>query len=182
MNSLPTISRKDSIEIIAQYEIEQAISVNIEHFAIPLIAGVSMDELSQEEYVKMGGVGNKPEPLSKEVKNEVYKRIENFIRPKIYEETAKAVRSVLKDSLKSFSDSELQDKAKALTERVVQVEPRWNTLSFLFENHLYLFEELKDKTDLKVDLISLHDKLCPIMCSYRDSGELFVKIHMNEFF
>ncbi|MCP5507341.1 MAG: hypothetical protein H7A37_03445 [Chlamydiales bacterium] len=55
MNSLPTISRKDSIEIIAQYEIEQAISVNIEHFAIPLIAGVSMDELSQEEYVKMGG-------------------------------------------------------------------------------------------------------------------------------
>lgn len=175
------LSRNECIQAISNKEVEQITRACIEHFAMPLIAGISMDEISQEEYKKMGGKGKKPEPLSPETKLEIYKRIKKFIKEKILSETAKLVNSVLDKSLKAFSDEELRLKDAALNEKKgMETEPNWKRLPDLFKDHTCLFKDLQKKTNLKADLISFHDKLCPIMCKYRDSGELFAKIKMDE--
>ena len=172
--------RNECIQAIGKEEIEQIARASIEHLAIPLIAGISMDQISQQEYEEMGGRGKKPEPLSAETKLEIYTRIRAYMRPKILSETEILVSSVLHQSLETLSDEELRLKAVALSEKVTEAEPNWKRLSDLFEDHTCLFKDLETITNLKVNLISFHDTLCPIMCKYRDSGELFARINLDE--
>lgn len=172
------------VKIIAREEIKQITRASIHHFAIPIIAGFSLDTVSQEEYEAMGGIGKKPEvePLSSEIKLAIYRRIKKFYKEKILVEITKLVMSVLDQSLKSFSDDDLKVKVAAIKQKVAVKEPNWEKFSELFENHLCLFEDLNKSTHLNVDLRIFHDEICPLMSEYRDSGELFDKIHVDDFF
>ena len=180
MNVTLNPSRNDFIQAICKEEIKQLTRASIEHFAIPIIAGISMDEMSQQQFEEMGGRGKKPEPLSPETKLEMYKRIKSFLSDKILSKTTELVNSILHHSLGGFSDEELRLKAAALSEKVIEAEPNWTRLTDLFNDHTCLFKDLQKNTTLKVNLISFHDILCPIMCKYRDSGALFKKINLDE--
>jgi hypothetical protein len=181
MNVSLDLSRSECITAIGNKEIEQITRASIEHLAIPLIAGFSMDQVSQQQYEEMGGRGAKPSPLSTEAKLEIYTRMKEFIKAKIVNEIAKLVNSVLEQSLESLTDEELRLKVAALKEKVVEAEPNWEKLPDLFKDHVCLFKELQKSTHLKADLVSFHEILCPIICRYRDSGELFARIKMHEF-
>jgi hypothetical protein len=179
MNVSPVLSRKECMQSISNAEIEQISRASIEHFALPLIAGISMDQVSQKEYEAMGGWGKKPEPLSDKVKLEMYTRIKNFIKPKIIEKITELVNSALEKALKDISDEELRLKVAALSERVMEAEPNWKKLPDLFKDHKCLFKDLEKHSCIKANLISFHDILCPLMGKYRDSGELFARAKLD---
>lgn len=181
MSISPVLSRSECIKVIENEEIKQLTRASIEHFAIPIIRGFSMDEMSQLEFEEMGGKGEKPKPLKPEAQLEIYTRIKKFITEKLGDEIASLVNSVLEQSLARFSDEELRLRVTALNQKVVEIEPNWQKLPDLFNDHLCLFKELQKRTLLKVDVLFFHEKLCPMMCRYRDSGELFARIKMKEF-
>jgi len=174
------LSRNECIQAIGNKEIEQLVDVTIQHFAIPTIAGFSMDDISQQQYEMMRG-GRKPEPISAKAKLEMYTRIKTFMKEKILSETAKLVNSVLVQSLQAYTDEELRHKVASLSHQPVITEPNWKIFPELVKDHTCLFKDLAKTTTLKANLIAFHDKLCPIMCTYRDSGELFARININEF-
>lgn len=175
------LSRNNCIQIISNAEVEKVAKASIDHFAIPLIFGLSMDLVSQEEYEEMGGRGKKPEPLSSETKLAIYNRMNEFFKSKILNKTAELVNSVLQESFDSMTDEELLVQANALTEKSIDVAPDWNIISSLFKDHTCLFKELEAKSPLKANLISFHDVICPLMEQYRDSGELFKSIKLKKF-
>ena len=107
----------------------------------------------------------------------IYKKIEGFLGQKLLQKATELVNSVLKDSLASYTDKELQSKALQLKEKVaVEVHPDWSCA----KEGLCLFEALKQTSSLKIDPTRFHDALCPIVVHYRDSGELFHRTNLSE--
>ncbi len=178
MNVNFNLSRKDWMQAISKDEVERLVRVSIEHFALPIISGFSMELLSQKEYEEMGGWGNKPKPLPMEIKLEMYCRIKKFVKPKILSKIEELVSSVSKRSFDSLSDEELCSKADQLPKKAIEAGPNWKSLPFLFKNHKCLFEQLETKSNLKADFSSFHDQICPIMCKDRDSGKLMNEINL----
>jgi hypothetical protein len=174
-------SRNDCICTIIKNEVEQITRTSIEHFALPIIAGYSLDGISQETYAKMGGKGLKPTVVSQEAKLEMYRRIKAFFNEIITNKVTQLVTLALEGTLKSFSDEELNARIKAISDRAIVLEPNWDSLASLFKDHTFSFKQLKHTSLLHDKVVSLHDVLCPIMCAYRDSGELYVKINLKEF-
>lgn len=180
------LTKNDYLKIILENEVNQIIDVSIEHFALPLIMGMSMDLVSQKEFQDMGGKGPKPMPYSNEIKQAIYTRMYEFFKPKLLKKTTKTVNLLLNKSLNSLSDEELKIKATALKEKFQkeksekEIKPNWNKLDGLFDDHLILFKELEMKNELTNRSKVLHDILCPIMHKYEDSGELFVSIKLHE--
>lgn len=174
------LTRDQCIDVIVKEETNLVIRASIEHFALPIIAGFRGDELTQQEFEEMGGQGKKPEPLSPERKLEFYERIKGFLLPIIKPLTAELVNSVLLQVLEQFSKAQLRLKVTMLNGRVKEAEPNWSKLSELYEDHTCLFRELKKSTHLRSNLITIHDEICAVMSKYRDSGELFHRIRVNE--
>lgn len=175
------LTRKDYVQIISQEEVNEIIKVSIEHFAIPLIAGISMDQVTQAEYTAFGGKGVKPPPLTAEKKLEIYKRMHAFLRPRLLEKTTNLVNGVLNDSLTAMSEDELKAKAIQLKEqRNPDCNPDWTQLQRLLKDHTCLYTDLHNKTTLKVNLVMFHDQLCPILVEYRSSksSELYRAIDL----
>jgi len=173
------LSRSSYIEAIANAEVEMISNVCIEHIAVPMILGVSMDFVTQEDFNKKFP-GPKPEPLSDAAKREIYDRMRNFLKPKILEKTRELVNSVLSQSLDSLTDEQLSIKVTEIN--AADLGPRWDTIHALFKDEAFLFKALQGRSALKADFNAFHDALCPIVSSYRDSGELYFKVRMSEFF
>ncbi len=171
--SVEQVSRSNCIQIIGNAEVESIVRASIEHFVLPIIAGMSMDELTQKEYEAMGGTGKKPEPYSQSLKLSMYTKMKEFIRPKILAKVTELVNAALVKSFAAVSDEDLRAKVKALKEKVIVPEPNWSKLKDLFKDHLFLFKEVDSSSNLKGHIIAVHDVICPIMAKYRDSGELF---------
>lgn len=171
-------SRSESIKAIINEEIEKIATACIEHFALPIIAGISMDQTSQVEFEAMGGKGKKPSPLPLEIKLEIYSRIKRFYYPKITRKITELVNSDLLPTLLALSDDSLRVAASNI--KKTPSAPRWEKITALFHDHTCLFTELKVTTLLKSDLIAFHEKLCPIMCKTRDSGALIASLNLEE--
>ena len=164
-------AKTDYLQAIVDLEVEQLINISIQHSVLPLIAGISMDLVSEEDYKKMGGVGTKPKPLSPEKKLSLYKKMHEFLKQKLFQKCVELVKSVAKDSLGLLSEEEI--KLKAEQKSKMEAVPDWSKLPLLFADHVYLFKEFKAKSNLKIDQKIFHDALCPIIKKYCDSGEIF---------
>lgn len=173
------ISRNECIQAIAKEEVEQIVKASIDHIAIPVIMGFSLDNLSQAEYRSMGGLGEKPAPLSSEAKMEIYNRIKAVLRPLILEKIKGVVNSVLQESLASLSDEELRAKLSALNGKA-ETTVNFSMITPLFKDHLCLYKEMQKTTTLKLNLLDVHEIVCPVMSACRDS-ELLDRINIREF-
>ncbi len=174
-------ARSDHYQVILDSEVKKLIKTSIDHFTIPIIAGISMDHISQKEFNKMGYPGPKPEPLSAETKLTIYKRIYEFLSPKLLKTATKILEKVMDKSLHSLTDEEIEDKVNHLPEmEKIETGPDLSLFHSLVEDHLCMFEELKASSMLKINPRTVHFPLCNIMSRYRDSGELFVRIGLSD--
>ncbi|NGX58395.1 MAG: hypothetical protein K940chlam3_01302 [Chlamydiae bacterium] len=174
------LTRCDYDHVILDLEVKRLVKTSIDHFTIPIIAGISLDHISQEEFNKMGYLGPKPEPLSAETKLTIYKRMEEFLTPKLLYIATGLVKGVMNESLNSLTDEEIEAKTKQLQEMVkVNTELDLSLFHSMVEDHLCMFKDLKATSMLKINPVTFHDPLCKMMSDYRDSGELFEKIGLK---
>jgi hypothetical protein len=179
MNINPT-DRNHCLQTIKDIEIESITKASIDHMAIPVIMGMSLDYMTQDEFVLAGGRGKKPDPLPRNLKIELYTNINNLFRPIIANTITEFVNSLLQTSYATLSDLELQTKTIYLQDRVIEPEPDWAKLPILFKDETFLFKELNKVTTLKANLVPIHDKICPIMLGIRDTQDFYKKIKVDE--
>lgn len=175
---LDPTTRNHYIQIIQDAEVERFVHTMIEHFAVPFIAGISMDQITQQAYNQLGGKGQKPPPLPMTSKQIIYQRIEAYLKPKIQD----SVQKLVKNAFANATDILLQEKANKLKDKPIKREPDWNNIEALFTDHLCLFKELAHQSFFTQEqLIHFHDAICPIISRIRDSNEFPKEIHLDEF-
>lgn len=181
---LQTTTSVDLFQTIRDAEVEQIFDAAVKHFAVPFIAGLSLDAVSQEEFEARGGVGKKPAPLSDAEKLTLYKSIEQYFRPILIEKIQDLVALHLNLSLLLVSDEELRNKVSMLKERIkkeIDISQCKLPIEDLSKIHLAPFKELQSKSNLKVDLMIFHTLLCPIIEKHRSTGDFVFKIKLHEF-
>lgn len=172
MNVNNTLTRADYVQQLTQAEIELLIDASIQHTAIPLIAGISMEEATPEQLKKSGFKGPKPEPLSPAVKNELYKRFYGVLKPVIAAKAAEYVQSKLA-FLTQMSDEQIREKA-------LQGGQKLPLTDWKMRHELYYFHEARKISILGINGVPFHEICCPILSSYRDSGKLFQDAKIDE--
>jgi hypothetical protein len=168
--AVESISRAGCYQQISELETKRLMHVSIEHFALPIIGGMSMDLVSQEMFEQLGGKGPKPQPFGEVKKLNFYRQIETCLKPILNQLATQLIQSVLKPSLDPLTDEQLQIQLTQLKEKIKgDSKPDWNKLGPLFNDHLYSFNQLKKESVLKLDIKKFHDELCQLMAKHRDN-------------
>lgn len=177
---IPNVSRSTLIQDISGILINEIFVTSVEHIAIPVILGLSLEDMTPQELAEMGKFLTKPPlPVKDNHKLTIYNRMKEYYRPIITPIISKSVNAILIKVASPLSYVKL----KALADKIKNMdklqEAKWARIKELFEDHICLYKQLEAKTGIEFNAVELHDALCPTMAYERDN-RLLQKINVDE--
>ncbi|MEI8366132.1 MAG: hypothetical protein WCF65_06910 [Parachlamydiaceae bacterium] len=172
-------------ETILENETERLLISSVQHIAVPLILGLSMDFVSPREWALISGGQPKPAPMNAEIKLNMYKRILGFYRPIISERIKDIVRLSLSKTPFNISDINFKTETDRIADLLKRSQsPDWSKEHFvqMINDCAILFKEFASSSPIRINPTAVHEAICPIMSSYRDSGELMARTRLNELY